>query len=208
MVPVLVQDLEVKQTETIVRIDSCTFQLPDKQAGRELSYHTSLVQGRAILRDISRAFAPPLREFRMPVLFRCRMHGNIDEMAFNDIEVSTTNKHLLVLSKGTVLHMRDKYALHVHFDVPRMYAKNAEVIRVINQFPIKRFLMEQLQELGTITYRGGLDVFYKREVFSDEGLPSGRSDGYEAVGRCQHDRRLQVRHIQGSHRRDAPPQGR
>lgn len=159
---VLVQDLEVKQTETIVRIDSCTFQLPDKQAGRELSYHTSLVQGRAILRDISRAFAPPLREFRMPVLFRCRMHGNADEIAFNDIEVSTTNKHLLVLSKGTVRHMRDKYALHVHFDVPRMYAKNAEVIRVINQFPIKRFLMEQLQELGTITYRGGLDVFYKR----------------------------------------------
>ena len=158
---VLLEDLLVQQTDTKVEIDSAVIVLPDKQTERPLAYHTSLIQGHTILRDISRPFAPPLREFKMPVMFRCYMHGNIDEIAFNEVEVSTPDKHLLVLAKGAVHNMRNKHGLHVHFDVPRMYAKKGMAERIIHQFPIKRFLMDEVHALGNINFHGGFDVFYK-----------------------------------------------
>jgi len=157
---VLLEGLLVQQTDTKVEIDSAVIELPDKQTERPLTYHTSLIQGHTILRDISRPFAPPLREFKMPVMFRCYMHGDIDDIAFDEVEVSTPDKHLLVLAKGTVHNIRNKHGLHVHFDVPRMYAKKGMAERIIHQFPIKRFLMDEVHALGNITFRGGFDVFY------------------------------------------------
>ena len=162
---VQLQDLLVRQVETEVRIDTCDLQLPDKKKGRMLAYRTSLIHGKAILRDISRAFAPPLKDFTMPLQFSTRMQGDDDAMTFTDVEVTTPDKRLLVQAEGSLCHLRQKYDLHVHFDVSKMYAKGGEAERIIKQFPIKRFLMEQLHALGTITYRGGFDVFYKREVF-------------------------------------------
>lgn len=171
---VLLEGLLVQQTDTKVEIDSTVIELPDKQTERPLTYHTSLVKGHTILRDISRPFAPALRNFTMPIMFRCYMHGDIDEIAFNDVEVSTPDKHLLVLAKGSVHNMRNKHGLHVHFDVPRMYAKSGMTERVINQFPIKRFLMDEVHALGNITYHGGFDVYYKRVVlFGEVGTKVG-----------------------------------
>ncbi len=162
----VLQDLLVRLQQTTVHIDSCELQLPDKKTGRPFAYHTTWIYGEAILQDIARPFAPPLKNFTMPVQFRTRMYGDVDSLAFTNVEVYTADKQLKVASRGIIRNLKDKYALHVHFDVPRMKVTSRKAEAIIRQFPIKRFLMEQLDELEYVTYRGGFDVFYKREVFS------------------------------------------
>ena len=163
---VMLQDLLVRQTQTTVHIDSCELQLPDKTTGRPFAYNTTWIYGEAILQDIARPFAPPLKNFTMPVQFRTKMHGGVDSLAFTNVEVFTADKQLKVASQGIIRNLKDKYALHVHFDVPRMKVTSQKAKAIIRQFPIKHFLMEQLDALEYVTYRGGFDVFYKREEFS------------------------------------------
>lgn len=160
-----VRDLVVRQVDTEVSIDTCELLLPNKKTGQTMTYHTSMVRGYALLRDISRPFAPVLKDFTLPLQFRALVHGDDDMINFTDVEVTTPDKLLKVQAKGFVRHLRNKYDLHVHFDVPMMYARGGEKERIIKQFPIKRFFMEQLHALGTITFRGDLDAYYKHEVF-------------------------------------------
>ena len=159
------QNLLVRQTQTTVHIDSCMLQLPDKKTERPFAYYTTWINGEAILQDIARPFAPPLKNFTMPIQFRAKMHGGVDSLAFTDVEVYTADKQLTVKSQGIIQNLKDKYALHVHFDVPHMKATSKKAEAIIRQFPIQHFLMEQLDALEYITYRGGFDVFYKREEF-------------------------------------------
>jgi hypothetical protein len=47
-----------------------------------------------------------------------------------------------------------------------MTAHSGSKERIINQFPVKKFMMKQLHNLGTIGYRGTFDVLWKREQFA------------------------------------------
>ena len=158
-------DILVRQIETEVRIDSCRMQLPDKKSGRPFTYATSQIQGTAILRDIARPFAPVLKDFTLPILFKARMLGDVNAMEFRDVEVFTEDHKFEVQARGSIHELGDKYKLHVHFDVDKMKAQGGVAERIIHQFPVKRMMMKQLRNLGTIRFRGGFDVFYKREVF-------------------------------------------
>lgn len=151
---------------TTLAFDHATLQLPSKKENRKLAFSTSLISGQTQLTDISRVFAPVLKDFKEPLQLQVRMSGDDEGMRFRDVKVNTKKKDLLILATGYIKGLKDKYKLQVHFDVSRMTAQRGSKERIISQFPVKKFMMKQLHNLGRIGYTGSFDVLWKREQFA------------------------------------------
>ena len=176
------RDFVVRQVNTELRFDKGYLILPSKKLGRKLSYRTSTIKGRVILKDISRTFAPVLKDFTMPLDLSVRFSGNDNSMAFSNVKVTTDNKQLTVAAHGNINNLKDKYKLRVHFDVDRMVAEGGIKETIIKQFPVKRFMMKQLHALGTLHYRGSFNVLWKKEEFQGNlGTQAGVLKFYFAI---------------------------
>ena len=161
-----VKQFSISLPNTTLRFDEATLQLPSKKKGRKLAYSTSLITGTTLLKDISRVFAPVLKNFTEPLYLQTTMTGNDEGMQFSNVKVHTKQKDLTISAKGYISGLKDKYKLHVHFDVNRMTAQGGSKERIISHFPVKKFMMKQLHNLGTIGYVGTFDVLWKREQFA------------------------------------------
>ena len=121
--------------------------------GRVIS--TSKITGRTLLKDISHPFAPVLKDFKEPLLVSTRFSGNDNSLAFKDVVVRTTDNKLHIKAVGGLNNLKDKYKLRVHFNILDCVAKDDSKTRIINQFRVRKFMMKQVQTLGTLHYRGG-----------------------------------------------------
>ena len=179
---IFLRNFVVRQVNTELRFDKGYLVLPSRKHGRTLSYRTSTIKGRAVLQDISRTFAPVLKDFTLPLNLSLRFSGNADGMAFSNIRVTTDNRQLTVAAHGNITNLKDKYKLRVHFDVDRMVAEGGIKETVIRQFPVKRFMMKQLHALGTLHYRGSFNVLWKKEEFQGNlGTQAGVLKFYFAI---------------------------
>ncbi len=159
------KNLVVRQINTQLNIDSGYMRLPSKKKGITLAYHTSTIRGRAFLKDISRTFAPVLSKFSIPLNLSVTMSGTDNSISFRNVRVGTDDKKLSIRANGRITNLKDKYKLNVHFDVDQMEARGDIKQRIINQFAVKKFMMQQLDGLGTIHYKGSFDVLWRREEF-------------------------------------------
>ena len=159
------RDILVQQKSTILNITSGAIVLPSKKEGREFSYSTGVITGTAYLKDISRMFAPVLKNFTMPLNLSLTMKGTNNSLSFRNVKVSTNDKKLQLAATGGITDLKDKYKLHVRFDVSNMTAKTGIAEKIINQFATKKLMMNQLNNLGDINYTGSFDVLYKKEIF-------------------------------------------
>ena len=155
----------VALANTVLKFDEGDILLPSKKEGRRLSYSTSMITGRTQLRDIAKPFAPVLSKFTLPLNLQTRMSGDDDNMQFRSVTVYTDDKQLTIHAGGSISGLKDKYKLHVHFNVSRMTALGGSKEKIINQFTVKKFMMKQLHNLGRIDYTGYFDVVWKRETF-------------------------------------------
>lgn len=155
----------VALANTVLKFDEGDVLLPSKKEGRRLSYSTSMITGRTQLRDISKPFAPVLSKFTLPLNLQTRMSGDDDNTQFRSVTVYTDDKQLTIHAGGSISGLKDKYKLHVHFNVSRMTALGGSKEKIINQFTVKKFMMKQLHNLGRIDYTGYFDVVWKRETF-------------------------------------------
>ena len=160
------KDFSISLPNTTLKFNRATLTLPSKKKGIKLQYQTSLITGRTLLKDISRVFAPVLKDFKEPLLLETSMSGDDEGMVFKDVKVSTAKKDLNISASGFIKGLKDKYKLQVHFDVHKMIAHSGSKERIISQFPVKKFMMKQLHNLGTIGYVGTFDVLWKREQFA------------------------------------------
>ncbi len=160
------KDVRIALAHTVLKVPSATIQLPSKKEGRHLAYQAPVVTGRTQLRDIARPFAPVLANFTLPLNLKVQWNGDENQMRFRNVTVNTDDKALVVRANGYINGLKDKYKLHVHFDVNRMTAQGGSKERVINQFTVKKFMMKQLHTLGRIDYTGHFDVVWKRESFA------------------------------------------
>ena len=158
-------NLIVQQKSTILNATSGEILLPDKKEGREFSYSIGVITGRAYLQDISRTFAPVLKNFKLPLNVSLTMRGNSEAISFRNVKVSTNDNKLQIAATGDITNLRDKYKLIVKFDVNRMHAKPGVAEQIINQFATKKLMMKQLNNLGDINYTGSFSVIYKKEIF-------------------------------------------
>lgn len=159
------RDIIVQQKSTVLNITSGAIVLPSKKEGREFSYSTGVITGTAYLKDISRAFAPVLKNFTLPLNLSLTMKGTVDAIHFRNVKVSSNDKKLQLAATGGITDLKDKYKLHVRFDVSNMIAKTGIAEKIINQFATKKLMMNQLNNLGDINYTGSFDVLYKKEIF-------------------------------------------
>ena len=162
------KQFSISLPNTTLNIDAATLQLPSKKQGRKLAFTTSLIKGRTLLKDISRTFAPVLKGFNEPLLLQLRMSGNDESMQFRDVKINTPKNDLTIQASGFISGLKDKYKLQVHFDVHRMLAKVGSAERIISQFPVKKYMMKQVNNLGNISYTGRFDVLWKREQFAGQ----------------------------------------
>lgn len=159
------RDIIVQQKSTVLNITSGAIVLPSKKEGREFSYSTGVITGTAYLKDISRMFAPVLKNFTMPLNLSLTMKGTNNSISFRNVKVSSNDKKLQLAATGGITDLKDKYKLHVRFDVSNMTAKTGIAEKIINQFATKKLMMNQLNNLGDINYTGSFDVLYKKEIF-------------------------------------------
>ena len=159
------RDIILQQKSTVLNITSGAIVLPSKKEGREFSYSTGVITGTAYLKDISRMFAPVLKNFTMPLNLSLTMKGTNNSLSFRNVKVSSNDKKLQLAATGGITDLKDKYKLHVRFDVSNMTAKTGIAEKIINQFATKKLMMNQLKNLGDINYTGSFDVLYKKEIF-------------------------------------------
>lgn len=159
------RDITVQQKSTVLNVSSGEIVLPDKKEGREFSYATGLITGKAYLKDISRTFAPVLKNFSLPLNLSLTMKGTPNTISFRNVKVNTSDNKLQLAATGNITNLKDKYKLLVKFDVSNMIAKTGIAEKIINQFATKKLMMNQLNNLGDINYTGSFDVLYKKEIF-------------------------------------------
>ena len=160
-----INDFTVSMANTHLGFKHADIQLPSKKEGRKFSFQTSMISGSTLLKDIQQPFAPVLKKFNQPLNLQTLMSGNDDTLFFRQVQVYTPDKKLQISANGSITGLKDKYKLHVHFDVPRMTTTGAEAEDIFNQFVMKKFMMKQLRALGRISYSGAFDVLWKREQF-------------------------------------------
>ena len=158
-------DVVIQMPNTQLKIANATFQLPNKKLERPLEFSTSPIMGRVILKDIARPFSPTLSGFTIPLSLRVNFSGNAEQLTFQNVFVSTQDKLLTISANGSISGLKDKQQLAVRFHVNKMTAQGNIKERIINQFPVKKFMMKQLNNLGTIRYTGDFSVLYKKETF-------------------------------------------
>ena len=158
-------DVNVQQKQTTLHIDSAHICLPSKKDSVALSYRTGRITGTAYLKDISRAFAPVLSKFSLPLNLSLTMSGTDSTMSFRDVRVNTADKRLTIAATGEIKELKSKEKLNITFNVSRMYAKSGIKEKIISQFPVKRMMMKQLHNLGNISYTGSFRIIRKEERF-------------------------------------------
>ena len=161
-------EVKVKLANTTLSFDRAEVLLPSKKQGRQLSYRTSLIKGRTLLKDISHPFAPVLGHFSTPLNLQTVMSGGNDNMRFDQVRVWADKEALAIQARGRISGLRNKYNLHVHFDVSRMTTTGRYAEHIINQFVVKKFMMKQLNNLGRFSYHGAFDVVWRKEAFAGQ----------------------------------------
>ena len=162
------QHIMLQQETTVLSFDSAHVVLPSKKQGRKFSFATSRIKGQTQLRDISRPFAPVLKNFTMPLELDVLFSGTDTTLYFRDVHVYTPDKKLKIAAEGRILHLKEKEKLDVGFHVKEMTAQRGVPVQVINQFSVKKLMMNQLDALGTIYFTGDFSVLWKKEIFEGQ----------------------------------------
>ena len=155
----------VQQVTTRLEIPKGHILLPDKEKGTSLSYYADSIKGRVMLKDISQPFAPVLHKFSIPLNLSVSLDGNGDGMLFKDIHVNTDDNKLTINSMGMLRNLKDGHKLNLHFEVYEMVAKPGIKHKIINQFSVKKYMMNQIFAMGLIRYAGSFDILWKRQQF-------------------------------------------
>lgn len=160
-----VSDATVCMRNTTLKFQQGLIQLPSKKKGIPFTFSTSDITGTTLLTDISKPFAPVLVRFKQPLWLSTKFSGTDSNLVFRDVIVKTPDNNLQIKATGGIEGLKDKYKLNVHFNVLKMTTNPATAERIINQFSVKKFMMKQLHNLGSIYYTGSFNVVWKKEEF-------------------------------------------
>ena len=158
-------DVTIQQENTVLTFDEGTLYFPSKKKGKKLAYKTSLISGTTLLKDISRPFVPALRNFTIPLELKVLLSGTDEGMKFSDIHVNTQDQRFALDADGGITNLNEKEELDIRFHVKDMKTTGNVAEEIINQFMVKKFMMKQLKNLGTIGFVGDVIIIWKKEIF-------------------------------------------
>ena len=160
-----IRRLTLQQANTVVNVPLAVIQLPHPKKATPLTFVADTITGRATLKDISRPFAPVLKDFKTPLNFSLSMSGTGDTISLRHIRINTDNRQLQIAATGEMTNLSKNKEMHIRFHVSRMQAKGATVENIIRQLPVKRFMMKQLRRIGDLTYGGRVTILWKKQHF-------------------------------------------
>ena len=158
-------DVDIRLPHTTLNIPQADILPPQPADSLPLRYSTDTITGQTLLTDIAQPFAPILNKFTTPLHLSLRLSGQGDEMRFHDINVHTPDNRLNLKADGTLHNLLAARQLNLHFHVHPMHATNNVTRQIINHFPVKKFMMQQLKALGNITYNGDIHIAWRKETF-------------------------------------------
>ena len=161
-----IKNLQLQQVDTKLKIEKAEMVLPNKKDSIPLSFSTGTITGTAYLRDIARPFAPALENFKLPVTLSLNMNGTDEALHFRNVKVKTPDNKLSIDATGDITNLKGKEDLAIVFNVSNLTTTSPKVMDIINQFTVKKLMMDQLKMLGTIGYKGTFGVYWKREAFN------------------------------------------
>jgi hypothetical protein len=161
-----IKNLQLQQVDTKLKIEKAEMVLPNKKDSIPLSFSTGTITGTAYLRDIARPFAPALENFKLPVTLSLNMNGTDEALHFHNVKVKTPDNKLSIDATGDITNLKGKEDLAIVFNVSNLTTTSPKVMDIINQFTVKKLMMDQLKMLGTIGYKGTFGVYWKREAFN------------------------------------------
>ena len=159
------REITLQQENTVLNFDSATIVLPSKKEGRKFAFQTSRMTGTTILKDISRPFAPVLKNFTMPLDLSLLFSGTDTTLVFKDVEVHSQDQRLTIHADGGITHLNVPQDLAVRFHVKDMLAIGDIKEEIISMFAGKKLMMKQLKNLGDLRYTGDFAILWKREEF-------------------------------------------
>ena len=162
------REITLQQENTVLNFDSATIVLPSKKEGRKFAFQTSRMTGTTILKDISRPFAPVLKNFTMPLEpldLSLLFSGTDTTLVFKDVEVHSQDQRLTIHADGGITHLNVPQDMAVRFHVKDMLAKGDIKEEIISMFAGKKLMMKQLKNLGDLRYTGDFAILWKREEF-------------------------------------------
>ena len=86
-------------------------------------------------------------------------------MLFKNIQVSNDDKKLNIKAMGMLRNLREAKKLTLHFEVYEMEAKPGIKHKIINQFTVKKYMMNQIYAMGLVRYSGSFDILWKKQQF-------------------------------------------
>lgn len=158
-------DIALKQGSTTLAIERAHITLPDTTAGRSLAYEAENITGQVILHDIAQPFVPALKNFHLPLQLNARLNGTAEQIEFPLIQVATSDNRLSLNAQGRITHLSGGQQPIVNFNVTQLRSKQGMAEKVINQFVVKKLMMNQLRQLGDISYKGHFSVAQRCETF-------------------------------------------
>ena len=170
-------NVDIQMPNTQLKFAKGTLQLPSKKLERPLKFSASSIAGRVVLKDIARPFAPVLSGFTLPLSLRVDFSGDAEELKFRNVSVSTLDKKLTISAYGGITGLKDKYKLNVHFHVNKMTALGGIKERIISQFPVKKFMMKQLHNLGN-TEAGSLNFNFALDELNKYVSGTAKTDAF------------------------------
>jgi len=94
------EDVQIQQGDIELHFVRADMSFPNKKTGKKLKYMTSTIGGTAYLKDISKPFAPVLKNFKLPLTLSVRMDGDDEGMRFHDVRVTSPEDKLVIKAKG------------------------------------------------------------------------------------------------------------
>ena len=166
-------DMGLKQGATTLDVGRADITLPNKKTGQELAYHSKSISGHVVLKDIAKPLVPALREFHLPLRLTTEMSGTDNRLTFRNVRINTDDNRLILTAHGHIDHLRKGEETIVSFDVDQLHSRQGMAEKVINQFIVKKLMMNQLEHLGDIKYKGHFDVVRNCEIFKGRLTTNG-----------------------------------
>ena len=157
-------DISLNQLSTHISIPVASIRLPDKKQKKDLHFRADSIYRRTYLKDISRPFAPVLKNFTIPLNVKTSLDGNPRSITLRAIHVNTDDNLLVINSTGILRNLKGR-EFKLHFLVHDMVAKPGIKDKILLQFAGKKHMMYQIYALGVVKYHGSFDIAWRNEQF-------------------------------------------
>lgn len=164
-------------SDDVLRLDNLEVRLPQSSLSSEsLAFNIKKmevvepfnVRANVVLQDIAQPFAPGLSNFTTPLQVWAKVSGKLSDLQVDDIHIMTPDSLLDITGTGLLNIGSKGTPTTLHFTNVDMRAENEMKVQLVMHFAktVRLKMMQQMEQIGDIRFRGNLDLLHKKQVVS------------------------------------------